>query len=76
MHEHGFVAFGQWGDGWGPLCLDVTQPRADGDCPIVWLDHELLWNGEPMSRARLEVLARPVYESFRAFVEDVFRAGR
>ena len=37
-----FVPFAEWGDGWGPMCFDTTRRLDDGDCPVVWMDHELL----------------------------------
>ncbi|MGN6547821.1 MAG: hypothetical protein ACTHK7_22425, partial [Aureliella sp.] len=30
--DAGFVPFAQWGDGWGPMCFDTVQRRADGEC--------------------------------------------
>lgn len=70
-----FVPFSQWGDGWGPMCFDVRHRGIDGDCPIVWMDHELLiplgadgWG----TRERLKALVNPLYVSFREFLADVF----
>ena len=74
----GYVPFAEWGDGWGPMCFDVRRRADDGDCPVVWLDHErLVPLGEAMrQRAAVEPWAQPLYGSCRAFLADVFgRAG-
>ena len=73
--DAGFVAFAEWGDSWGPMCFDVEQRAADGDCPIVWMDHELLIPlGEQNLRKRELVmpLVHPLYASCREFLLDVF----
>jgi hypothetical protein len=70
-----YAAFATWNDGWGPMCFDLEQQRQDGECPIVWMDHELL---EPLglegleNRAKLLPLVRPLYDSFRELFEDLF----
>ncbi|MCR9231113.1 MAG: SMI1/KNR4 family protein [bacterium] len=70
----GYIPFAQWGDGWGPMCFD-NQQRSDGDCPIVWMDHELLIPIGPeqcSERNNLIPLAQPLYDNTRDFLEDVF----
>ena len=70
----GYIPFAQWGDGWGPMCFD-NQQRSDGDCPIVWMDHELLIPLGPeqcSERNNLTPLAQPLYDNTRDFLEDVF----
>ncbi|HYE20031.1 MAG TPA: SMI1/KNR4 family protein [Tepidisphaeraceae bacterium] len=70
-----YVPFAEWGDGWGPMCFDAQARGADGDCPVVWLDHErVIPMGEDAVRRReaMEPLARPLYGSFREFLIDVF----
>ena len=69
----GYVPFGSWGDGWGPLCIDVGAfgARVD-DGPIVWFDHETAPLVEAAARDVMVGHAQPVSESFAAFVEDVF----
>ena len=37
----GYIPFAEWGDGWGPMCFDSVKRSPDGDCPVVWMDHEL-----------------------------------
>jgi len=43
----GLIPFGDFGDGWGPLCFDTHRRGPDGECPILWLDHEDLARLEP-----------------------------
>lgn len=73
----GYVPFAEWGDGWGPMCFDDSQRAPDGDCPIVWFEHELLVDLRSEKYERRESVARlaqPLYSSFREFVTDVFVA--
>jgi hypothetical protein len=76
--DAGFVAFAQWGDGWGPMCFDGVQRGADGECPVVWMDHELLIPlGPNKCRQRESVLplVQPLYGSCKEFLVDVFGRG-
>jgi len=76
--DAGFVPFAEWGDGWGPMCFDTSHPLTDGDCPIVWMDHEQLLELGPDRCAQHESLlplTRPLYPSFREFFDDVFAKG-
>lgn len=71
----GYVPFAEWGDGWGPMCFDTRQRDSDGECPVVWLDHELLFRVgvERCSvRENIESLARPLYPTSREMILDVF----
>lgn len=73
--EAGYVSFAEWGDGWGPMSFDTAQRRPDGDCPVVWMDHELLFQVGPENcreRATVEPLAQRVYDSCRELLTDVF----
>ncbi len=74
--QSGYLPVAEWGDGWGPVCLDLRAPRsAAEDAPLVWFDHEILVPmGEDACAEREEVLphAQSLHESFRAFLEDVF----
>lgn len=73
--DAGFVPFAQWGDGWGPVCFDSVQRGLDGECPVVWMDHEeLIPLGLENCRQRESVspLVRPLYGSCREFLVDVF----
>jgi hypothetical protein len=76
--DAGFVPFAQWGDGWGPMCFDAVQRRAEGDCPVVWMDHEALIPLGPDRIRRREAVAplvQPLYDSCREFLVDVFGRG-
>lgn len=73
--DAGFIPFAQWGDGWGPMCFDAVQRRADGECSIVWMDHEALVPLGPKQCRRREAvvpLVHPLYDSCREFLLDVF----
>lgn len=70
-----YVPFAQWGDGWGPMCFDAANLAEDGECPIMWFDHEVLIPlGEAKLRQRAAVLpfAQPLYDNSREFLLDVF----
>ena len=74
-----YVPFAQWGDGWGPMCFDARARATDGDCLVVWLDHErVIPLGEEAWRRReaMQPLAEPLYGSCREFLVDVFGGGR
>jgi hypothetical protein len=71
----GYVPFAQWGDGWGPMCFDIEKRRDDRDCPVVWIDHELLIPlGQDECRKRASVLphVNALYDSYREFFADAF----
>lgn len=71
----GYIPFAEWGDGWGPMCFDTARREPDGECPVVWMDHELLHHIGPEAcgnRANVEPLARPLYASSRELILDVF----
>lgn len=73
--DGGFVPFAQWGDGWGPMCFDSLKRANDGDCPVVWMDHEaLIPLGAERCRHRDVVLplVQSLYGSCREFLIDVF----
>jgi hypothetical protein len=75
LRNGGYLPFGDWGDGWGPLCLDLlAEPGRIEDAPVVWFDHEVLTFSDSTTRERsaLEPLAQPLYESFMSCVEDAF----
>lgn len=71
----GFVPFAEWGDGYGPMCFDSANRAVEGECPVVWLDHERLVSlGAEKCRHREHVapMAQPLYDSCRDFLVDVF----
>ena len=67
----GYIPFAQWGDGWGPMCFDTARRAPDGECPVVWMDHELL-HGPLHQRSHVEPLARPLYANSRDMIFDLF----
>jgi len=70
-----YIPFAEWGDGWGPMCFDTFLRDTNGDCPIVWMDHELIIPLGPEACQRRESVfpfAKPLYASFREFLIDVF----
>ncbi len=70
----GYLPFGAYEDGWGPLCFDLDAKDSDGDFPIVWIDHELLPAPDAgnFTKATMSKLAKPVYSSFRELFRDQF----
>lgn len=71
----GFIPFADWGDGYGPVSFDTSKRASDGDCPVVWMDHEPLVDlGDDLSGEQdsLSTLVQPLYGSFREFLTDVF----
>lgn len=73
--DAGYVPFAEWGDGYGPVCLDARGRADDGDGPVGWFDHEILHTlgiDACRDRATLAPHWRPLYPSFRAFLHDVF----
>ncbi|PHS08056.1 MAG: SMI1/KNR4 family protein [Blastopirellula sp.] len=75
----GYVPFAQWGDGWGPMCFDIENRHEDGDCSIVWMDHELLIPLGPIECGkRISVLphVNELYCSYREFFDDTFGVSK
>ena len=68
------IPFAEWGDGYGPMCFDTRRRRQDGDCPILWLDHEQIapMREKAAVRANLTRLEQPLYDSFADLLEDLF----
>jgi hypothetical protein len=71
----GYIPFAQFGDGWGPICFDIARKHANGECHVVWFDHEFLAGMDQADLSDAEALrahARPLYDSFIDLVSDVF----
>lgn len=70
----GLIPFAEWGDGWGPMCFDAESRCDDGECSILWLDHEeIIPLGEMASQRHvLRSFEKPLYASFEDLLEDVF----
>lgn len=70
-----YIPFAEWGDAWGPMCFDGQHRAADGDCPIVWMDHERLIPLGPdrcRIRSAVQPWVQPLYDSFREMLSDIF----
>ena len=62
-----YVPFAEWGDGWGPVCMDVTTSSNEtDDYPIVWFDHEEIL---PMGE---DGCAQPLFPSFKAMFMEIY----
>jgi hypothetical protein len=73
--EAGYIPFAEYGDGYGPVCLDTLRPCGTDDFAVIWIDHEdihALGEEDARQRSNLESLAKPLYPSFR----DLMRAIR
>jgi len=71
----GLVPFAEWGDCHGPMCFDVAGADPREDCPVVWIDHEVLHSmGESRAgdRAALVPHLRPLYASSEQMLRDLF----
>ena len=78
--ESGYIPFAEWGDGWGPMCLDLESPSTEvsGDYNIVWFDHEeIIPLGKEGCSNRKNIIgfAKPLYDSFKEFFEDVYKSN-
>lgn len=76
----GYLPFAEWGDGWGPMCLDLkaSSQKTPDDYNIVWFDHDILITlGEEAcsERANISEISKPLYDSFKAFFYDVFSSS-
>ncbi|HJL20206.1 MAG TPA: SMI1/KNR4 family protein [Sandaracinaceae bacterium LLY-WYZ-13_1] len=71
LAQLGFVPFGSYADGAGPICFDRERPTGDRDerdFTVVWFDHDALHSSSPdawADRAAVEALARPLAPSCR-----------
>ncbi len=65
----GYVYFADYSD-WGILCFDTNNQRTeDKDCPIVLIDHELLYD-EPLPMTILYASFADLMRSLRAVQEN------
>ena len=69
----GYAFFGDYqDDGWAMLCFDMNNRLDDGDCPVVWVDHESLVPLSAEERGKREIveaLMTPLCPSFRSLAE-------
>ena len=57
------------------MCFDARRRAPDGECPIVWMDHESIipLDGRARERGAVEPFAQAVYASSREFLSDLFQ---
>lgn len=74
--SNGFVPIGDWGDGWGPVCIDTHKCldkvvyNDKKTWTMVWFDHEEFWGGETYED--FATAAIPAAPDFREFMEWYF----
>ncbi len=72
------IPIGDWGAGWGPLCIDLSVPEPEVDeadertWPLVWFDHEELeWDQEYLGEDGL-LYGQKALPDFKALLELYF----
>lgn len=72
------VPIGDWGAGWGPLCIDLSRPEKeiDKDDPstwsLVWFDHEEFdWDEQYLGEDGM-LHGREAFPDLKAFLEVYF----
>lgn len=74
--KSGYIPFAQWGDGWGPICLDMQNPTSEGnDFAVIWFDHEqIIPLAEEGCKQRENIVrfSQPLYRSFKEFFYDIY----
>ena len=74
--SNGFVPIGDWGDGWGTLCIDTHKAleqvvyRNKKTWTMVWFDHEEFWGADTYEE--IAQAATPAAPDFREFMEWYF----
>lgn len=74
--SNGFIPIGDWGDGFGPLCIDTNKSvqlveyNNTKTWTMVWFDHEEFWGGE--NYEDFAYAAIPAAPDFREFMEWYF----
>jgi hypothetical protein len=71
----GYIPFSEWGDGWGPICFKINPQNPDETPAVIWFDHDQLNSltaAQIALREILEQFEKPIYDSFREMLEDVF----
>jgi hypothetical protein len=69
--EAGYIPFAEFGDGYGPVCLDTRQPNGD-DYAVGWIDHEHfhhLPDADWSNRSAICRLFQPLFPTFRSLLE-------
>jgi hypothetical protein len=71
----GYVRFGSARGCGDWLCFDVGSALADGDCPVVVFNHDVVPPAARRERSALERYAGVVAPTFRAFLKTLLSAG-
>jgi hypothetical protein len=61
----GFIPFGKASDSYDPICFDAKRAAADGDCPIIRIEHEAVLCHSVIGERQ------QIADSFRGLVEKV-----
>jgi len=70
LFAHGLIPFGRApGDNYDPVCFDTRRRNADGDCPIVRIEHEAI-----LCQGKLGE-SSTVSGSFRSLMTDAIAAS-
>lgn len=68
LTKNGYVRIGDWGDGWGALCLKLNlSGKSNFDRPLVWFDHEEVFHGDDLLEKETDTGL-----GFRTFLECYF----
>lgn len=70
----GYIPFGDYEDGWGPVCFDIMNRNENDDCPIIWFDHEELFNSDfekGKSRLELDKMKKELYSNFQELMNNL-----
>jgi len=65
----GFIPFGEYEDGWGPVCFDAKSKN--NDYSIIWFEHEELFSNDFEECANFEILKRNICLGFRELIESI-----
>ncbi|WP_322903781.1 SMI1/KNR4 family protein [Paenibacillus campi] len=77
FHDTGYIPFAIGEDGQGIVCFDTAMLMDNGDCPIVWILLDTLYelpdaSAQEDRRALLEKRMEPIFASFDEMMEAVF----
>jgi hypothetical protein len=76
----GYIPFAIYEGGYGPVCFDTDHRMTDGDCPIVYFDHDILISisdeKTKINRSIIELHSQNLYGSFRELMRDLFLSLR
>lgn len=76
-HSKHLLHIGDWGYGWGPLCIDLSKSETavniddENTWQLVWLDHEEDWN-QWHTDENGKLIGKPAAPHFQALLEWYF----